>query len=94
MTTTDLAEYHDFLSVISPDFLIPKQIREEDFIQLTALGEKLPELAFTLRSRESVVEDVFVEGRRIRATHLKIERSPILRKMFSSIIRLERAICV
>lgn len=80
VTQADLMEYNFFLPIISPDFLLPKPIREEDFIWITTLGKTKPQL--TIKSRESILEELFTEGKRVRVTHVKIERSPMLRKLY------------
>lgn len=55
--------------------------REEEFISLTNLhGNQI--MPFTLSSRDGGFEDLFIEGRKRKVTHFKIERSPLLRKMY------------
>ena len=45
----------------------------------TKLGITKP---FEVQSRELVSDDLFTEGKRTRVTHIKIERSPLLRKIY------------
>ena len=42
----------------------------------------LDPLRYVLESRELVSDDIFTEGKRVRVTHMKIERSPLLRKLY------------
>ena len=81
VTQSDLIEYDYFLPIISPEFSLPKPIREEDFIAITSL-DKIVKPQLTIKSRESILEELFTEGKRVRVTHVKIERSPMLRKLY------------
>lgn len=81
---SDLIEYDNFEELTSPNLIYPNPVREKDFILLTSvnISEIKP---FEIQSRELVSDDVFTEGKRIRVTHIKIERSPLLRKLYFNI---------
>lgn len=81
VSASDLAKYKNFEALITPNFINPDPIREKDFIALTSIN--LSDIKpFEIQSRELVSDDIFTEGRRIRVTHIKIERSPLLRKLY------------
>jgi hypothetical protein len=71
----------EFRNLITPIIITPKISREEDFLTMTSLGNEII-IPTKLRSRESDSDELFIEGKRTRVTHLKIERSPILRSIF------------
>lgn len=70
-----------FLSALQPYSLTPVLDRVEEFVKLTS-WESAPKLTMPGREFETPVDLVFTEGKRSRITHLKIERSPLLRKIF------------
>lgn len=69
--------------IATPQYLSAgKALREEEFASLTSLsGEGVFE-GLVFASRESPLDRLFVEGKRNRVTHVKIERSPMLRRMY------------
>lgn len=78
----DLAEYEDFVHLLTPRELSnPSSIREEEFARITRLGDEIV-YPFQLQSRESPIDVGFTEGQRVRVTHVKIERSPLLRRIY------------
>lgn len=77
----DYENYNGFQHLTNPFFKEPKQIREEEYLSMTALTDE-PVYKFELQSREAPADDIFMEGKRTRVTHIKIERSPLLRKLF------------
>jgi len=79
---TDLIEYNNFRDITTPNFILPNQSREKDFINLTTINLIKNSKPFEIQSRELVSDDTFTEGKRIRVTHIKIERSPLLRKFY------------
>lgn len=81
VSATDLAEYQDFEALTTPNYIRPEKIREKDFIALTSIEQRVIK-PFEIQSRELVSDDVFTEGKRVRVTHMKIERSPLLRKLY------------
>jgi hypothetical protein len=77
----DYEDYNGFQHLTNPFFTIPKQTREEEYLSMTSLTDE-PVYQFKLQSREIPTDDIFIEGKRTRVTHIKIERSPLLRKLF------------
>lgn len=71
----------EFQKLITPILVSPNSLREQDFLQLTKLNDQVV-IPAKLRSREEASDEVFIEGKKTRVTHLKIERSPLLRKIF------------
>ncbi len=76
----DFYDYNEFKDLTSPNYISPKALREEDFLSITSLSGTLKILK--IQPREQPNDEVFIEGKRSRVTHLKMERSPVLRKMF------------
>jgi hypothetical protein len=70
-----------FLNALQPYSFAPLSDRVEEFAKVTRL-ESIPKLSLPSREFETPVDLVFTEGKRSRITHLKIERSPLLRKIF------------
>ncbi len=71
----------NFLSNLQPYLLPPLADRAEEFAMVSNwdgsfISSSLPKVF------DSPVDLVFTEGKRTRSTHLKIERSPLLRKLF------------
>lgn len=77
----DDIETFEYRNLITPIIITPSKSREEDFLRLTKLKDEII-LPSKLRSRESDFDETFIEGKRSRVTHLKIERSPLLRGQF------------
>lgn len=77
-TTFDL---WGFLGSLNLSVNLPAAGRVEEFANLTHLTSAPKPLAFG-ETFETPVDLIFTEGKRSRITHLKIERSPLLRKMF------------
>lgn len=71
----------EFKKLITPKFILPSAQKEEDFIKLTSISEGII-IPTKIRSRENASDEIFIEGKKSRVTHLKIERSPLLRKVF------------
>ncbi len=71
----------EFKKLIIPKFILPSAQKEEDFIKLTSISEGII-IPTKIRSRENASDEIFIEGKKSRVTHLKIERSPLLRKVF------------
>ncbi len=79
----DLDEYfaNDELKGFADPYYIPLHpLRSEDFLSLTNLSRAQDTIR--LRPREQPNDELFIEGKRSRITHLNTERSPALRKMF------------
>jgi len=77
----DYQDYNGFKNLIEPLYKEPKESREEEYLSMTSLTNEFIE-HFNLQSREIITDDIFMEGKRSRVTHIKIERSPLLRKLF------------
>lgn len=71
----------EFEKLITPIVLLPNVIKEEDFLQITKIQDHVV-YPSKIRSRECASDETFIEGKKSRVTHLKIERSPLLRKLF------------
>lgn len=86
-----LNEIDKNIMAFSPNILPIASSKEQDFINLSSLKNtnKLDKLQ--INTREAAIEDFFTEGKRIRVTHVKIERSPLLRKLFFE--KNPKAIC-
>lgn len=81
VTKIDLETYNFFDNITSPVFNIQKTIREEEFISISSIEEsEIPKLL--IQSRQSPEDETFIEGKRNRIIHIKIERSPLLRKLY------------
>lgn len=81
ISSKDYEDYNGFQHLITPVFKQPKELREEEYLSITSLTDEIV-YPFKLQSREIPTDDIFVEGKRSRVTHIKIERSPLLRKLF------------
>ncbi len=77
-TTFDLRQ---FLTDIDLSMIPPILDRAEDFALMTRLTS-VPKPLVLGQSFETPIDLVFTEGQRTRITHLKIERSPLLRRIF------------
>jgi len=71
----------EFKKLITPLILLPSVLKEEDFLKITKIDDGII-LPTKIRSRENASDETFIEGKKSRVTHLKIERSPLLRKIF------------
>ena len=71
----------EFLKLISPVLIVPSNLKEEDFLKITKIKTGII-IPTKIRSRENAADEIFIEGKKSRVTHLKIERSPLLRKIF------------
>ncbi|GLU51063.1 HNH endonuclease [Dyadobacter frigoris] len=81
LTKKDYDDYNGFLHLTTPFISEPHSTRENEYLAVTSLkGGELPH--FKLQSREAPTDDIFIEGKRSRVNHIKIERSPLLRKLF------------
>jgi len=69
------------LAALSLSTAPPLADRTEEFIGQTKLTA-LPALLLLKQHTEMPTDFLFTEGKRTRATHLKIERSPLLRKIY------------
>lgn len=75
----DLANY---LTTLTPLVHTPKVDRLAEFMQLGRLVGSTAQTNMAIEPFEVPLDFVFTEGKRSRVTHLKIERSPLLRKIF------------
>jgi len=77
----DFEDFNGFNHLITPRYLQQKDNREEEFISVTSLlnDNSYPIL---LPSRETYTDEVFLEGKKSRVTHIKTERSPLLRRLY------------
>ena len=82
-TTFDLQR---FLTEIDLSLMPPVLNRAEEFAQMTLLTSVSKPLVLG-QSFETPIDLVFTEGQRTRTTHLKIERSPLLRRIFFKHLR-------
>ena len=79
-----LAELSD--KFLSPVENIPKENRTEEFMSLTKLGDTI--LLPTIEIFTSDITDMeFIEGKRKRVEHFRVDRSPMLRKYYREINR-------
>ena len=81
VSTKDYEDYNEFLNLITPNYKDPKIIRDEEYMSMTSLSFAIIH-PIKLQSRELPTDNLFIEGKRNRVTHIKIERSPLLRKLF------------
>lgn len=81
ISSKDFEDYNGFQHLTTPLFKEPKDTREEEYLSMTSLTGQIV-YPFRLQSREIPTDDIFIEGKRTRVTHIKIERSPLLRKLF------------
>src|SRR3989344_5326211 len=77
----DYEDYSGFQYLVTPFFVESRGDKEADYLSLTSLGDEIT-YPFKLQSREMPTDDIFIEGKRARVTHVKIERSPLLRRIF------------
>jgi hypothetical protein len=81
ISAKDYEDYNGFQHLTNPFYIQPKDIREEEYLAMTSLTGEIV-YPFKLQSREMPTDDIFIEGKRTRVTHIKIERSPLLRRLF------------
>jgi len=81
IASRDFEDYDGFHQLVTPVFTEPKASEEEDFVAITTLTGAIV-YPFKLQSREAPTDDIFIEGKRTRITHIKIERSPLLRRLY------------
>jgi len=81
ISVKDYEDYNGFETLITPVLGETRKTREEEFISVTSLTGEVA-YTFKLQSREMPTDDIFIEGKRTRVTHIKIERSPLLRRLF------------
>lgn len=80
----DVCDVRPILQAITPKPLTSRRrLGVEEFLRLTSTGSDIDRirLEVTLSERSSQ-QPTFVEGRRVFGTHGKLERSPMVRKMF------------
>ena len=66
---------------LNPIDRIPLYGKEEEFFSMTKLTDKITVPAFEIFTTD-VFDVEFIEGKRKRVEHFKVERSPLLRKYF------------
>lgn len=76
-----------FLGGLEFSITSPNPNREVEFAKLTG-NPVLPRFPTAGQVFESPIDLLFTEGKRTRISHLKIERSPLLRKLFFEKFRL------
>lgn len=81
ISINDLANNNELKFIATPAVRERKAIPAEEFLAMTSTSGEISVPTF-LPSREIPTEEIFTEGKRIRTTHIKIERSPILRRLF------------
>jgi len=71
----------ELLGIATPDYFTPRPLREEELLAI-AQPVATDFVDFNLPSRDEPNEAEFTEGERVRKTHVRIERSPLLRKVY------------
>lgn len=71
----------EFMNLLRPFSEPPLQSKFEDFLSLTSYIQG-SEISTKLHDRENAADEIFIEGNRTRVTHLRIERSPLLRTKY------------
>ncbi|KGE87850.1 MAG: HNH endonuclease [Phaeodactylibacter xiamenensis] len=79
-TAEDLGLNNNFIDLASPIVTEISENREIDFTNITSTVAE--DINVAVSSRENIHDNRFIEGKKRRVTHLKIERSPLLRKMY------------
>jgi hypothetical protein len=79
--SSDDIESNIFQKLLNPVVINPDKIKEQDLLNITRTKGQIV-IPGKLRSIEDISDQIFVEGKRSRVTHLKIERSPLLRKNY------------
>ena len=82
ISETDLERFQDLNYITNPIVTPRKAIAAEEFLSMTSISTDITDRPKFLSIREIPTEDIFIEGKRVRVTHLKVERSPILRRLF------------
>ncbi len=78
---SDDVSIQGLLQLANPVITIVNTLPAQDFMSITALKASTYK-PLIIPSRESAVDEIFTEGKRTRVTHIKIERSPLLRRFF------------
>jgi len=92
VSVKDFKDYRQFDHLITPYFIEPKKSREEEFVAVTSLlNVDVRATSIILTSRELYSDETFLEGKKSRVTHIKIERSPILRRLYFN--KYPKSIC-
>ncbi|MEY4926922.1 MAG: hypothetical protein RI894_1358 [Bacteroidota bacterium] len=81
VSAADLLQYNNFENLTTPVFTQSTAVKVNDFIAITTV-EDIKIKPFDIQSRELASDDLFTEGKRVRVSHIKIERSSLLRKLF------------
>ncbi len=81
LTRADEATVLILQQLMNPVLTRRSQLKPENFLAISQLSISQPS-QISIPSREAVTDELFTEGKRTRTTHLKIERSPLLRKYF------------
>lgn len=82
----DLQNLAEIEQITTPIYQNRNENSKVEIISLGRVGnERLPHVALT--TREMPTDLLFTEGRRIRVTHLRIERSPRLRRLYFLMIQ-------
>ncbi|XHR94143.1 hypothetical protein ACFJIV_28235 [Mucilaginibacter sp. UC70_90] len=84
ITARDFDEFNGFQDLITPYYVQPKEKREDEFISITSFLQGNIVAPISLPTREVYEDEIFLEGKKSRVTHIKIERSPLLRRMYFS----------
>ena len=76
-------------NVLQPISDAPLSNRTEEFCQITKVAQTiiLPTVQKVTKAPLNISDIEFAEGKKIRVQHLRIERSPLLRKLYSSASR-------
>ncbi len=85
ISNSDSEALSDLIKYIQPNKRSKFSNPTEDFFQMSSIYGDIIQIP-RITERESPVEVEFTEGRRLRTTHLRTERSPALRKaLFASL---------
>lgn len=81
ISVRDLTSIQTLRQLANPVYSTPKPLPGEDFMAITTLSNRVYQ-PLVIPSRELLTDELFTEGKRTRVTHIKIERSPLLRRFF------------
>lgn len=81
LAATDEAALLSLQQIATPFMTERFAIPSQNFLSLTSLSGSKPS-PIIIPSRDAVSDELFTEGKRSRVSHLKIERSPLLRNYF------------
>lgn len=70
------------LAVVVPDMLPPLALRPEELLNRARLAIGYEPAEISLPESEDSTELEFSEGQKVRRSHLRVERSPLLRKVY------------